>query len=204
VCRRVYLLSRPTRRPADAYPSRGNRARVPDASPVEVAVKRTIFSSVLVASPLFLIGCSSSYVVSSSPDGDPSFNTFNTDTYDRSVVVVFRDHRELDARNIVASTDSTCFLNETTGSTTVVPTHTVKEVIFRSHGAGFVDGLLWGGGFGAILGAVGGLASGEGGGGAVFVAVAVGASTGLIGGLVGLGIGHRYEYQFPATNSAKK
>jgi hypothetical protein len=36
------------------------------------------------------------------------------------------------------------------------------------------------------------------------MAVAVGASTGLIGGLVGLGIGHRYEYQFAATNSAKK
>lgn len=171
-------------------------------------MKRTIVSSGLVASLLLSIGCSSSYVVSSSPESDPSFDTFNTNMYDRSLVVVFQDDRELDARSIVASADSTRFLNETTDSITVVPTHTINKVVLRSHGGGFVDGLLWGGGIGAVLGVIAGLSAGEGDphrfGYAVVGAVAVGASTGLIGGLIGLGIGHRYEYQFPATDSAKK
>jgi hypothetical protein len=172
---------------------------------VEVGVKRTILSSVLVASPLFLFGCSSSYLVSSSPEGDPSFNTFNTDASDRRVVIVFHYGRELDALGIVASTDSTRFLNTATHSLTVVPTHTIKKVVFRSNGAGFVDGFLWGGGIGAVLGTVGAsTGSSIPAGFGPMVAVAAGASAGLICGLIGLGIGHSYEYRFPAADSTRK
>jgi len=160
------------------------------------------------------IGCSSSYEVSSSPDAETSFDTFNVDAYDRSGTIVFQDGRELDARNIIASTDSTRFLNEKTDAITVVPTHTIKEVVFTSHGVGFLDGLEWGAGIGAVTGVTLGLLGSRSGNGAWGSDVAgismgfgaIGAAVGgVIGGIWGGIAGHSYENQFPAsTDSTKK
>jgi hypothetical protein len=159
-------------------------------------VKREIVSCVLVASLLFSIGCSSSYVVSSSPNADPSFDTFNVDARDRSGAIVFQDGRKLDARNIITAPDSIRFLNEKTNAITVVPTHTVKKVVFKNHGVGALYGL----GIGALVGAaiilviVSGPNEDEGLVAAYTLAGAAGA--GAIGGVIGLGRGYSYEYQF--------
>jgi hypothetical protein len=170
-------------------------------------MKRTILSSVLAASLWFLVGCSSSYRVSSSPNSDASFNTFNAKAYDRSVVIVFHDGRECAARNIIASADSTRFLNETTDAMAVVPTHTIKKVIFTNHLVGLLEGLGWGAGIGAasaglaaLLGAFGEDVDAA----SVFSVIGAAAAGGAFGGgIIGVIIGHDYEFLFPTgLNSA--
>ncbi len=166
-----------------------------------------VVSCVLLVSLLFSIGCSSSYEVSSSPDADPSFNTFNVDAYDRSGTIVFQDGRELGARNIMVSKDSTRFLNENTNATTVVPTFTIQKVVFKKRFAGFLEGF-WMGALVGVPAGVGlvvfGMPEGEGESyviAAVFVGGLVG---GLIGGISGFVIGHSYEYQFPTSADSTK
>ena len=44
------------------------------------------------------------------PHADFSFNTVNVNGHDRVATIVFQDGRELEARNITASPDSTRFL----------------------------------------------------------------------------------------------
>jgi hypothetical protein len=154
------------------------------------------------------MGCSSSYVVSSSQNADKSFSTFNADAYDRSGFVVFQDGTELDAKNIVASTDSTRFVNEKTNETTVVPTHTIKKAVFKNRGVGFLEGF----GFGALAGvptgvclAVFGFPKGE---LETSEVIGIGLMGGLLGGLMGgipgFVIGHSYEYTFPIGEESTK
>ena len=169
---------------------------------------REVFSCILVVFVLSCIGCGSSYEVSSSPDSDRSFSTFSVEAYDRSGTIVFQDERAIDVRNIVASRDSTRFLNETTGATIVVPTSTIRKVIFTSHGVGFLEGFGWGAGTGVVSGATlgfiatNGHTSSENFGGADDVEVILGlaglggAAGGLIGGIWGVAAGHSYEYRF--------
>jgi hypothetical protein len=168
-----------------------------------------VVSGVLPAFLVFLIGCSSSYDVSSSPDADSSFNAFNEEASERSGTIVFRKNSEVEARNMSASPDSTRFLNAATDSITVVPTHTVKKVVVTNHGAGFVDGLVWG----AIVGSVtvAAICAADGGqsiqlkpGGVIFLSLFGGAVGGAIGGVCGVIAGHSYEYQFPASAESTK
>lgn len=170
---------------------------------------RKMVSSVLVASLLFSIGCSSSYVVSSSPNVDKSFSTFNADAYDRSGFIVFQDGTDLDARNIVASTDSTRFLNEKTNATTVVPTLTIQKVVFKERFAGFLEGCWIGAlvgvpagvGFGILAVPKGELQAPD----AILIGFVGGLVGGLIGGISGFVIGHSYEYQFvTSADNTKK
>jgi hypothetical protein len=162
----------------------------------EVIVKRELVSCVLVASLLLSIGCSSSYVVSSPPNADPSFDTFNVDARDRSGAIVFQDGRKVGARNIMAAPDSIRFLNEKTNAITVVPTYTVKKVVFKKHAVG----ALYGVGIGALVGAaiILVMASGPNEDKSVVAdyTLAGAAGAGAIGGVFGLAIGHSYEYQF--------
>jgi len=162
-----------------------------------------VVSCVLLVSLLFWIGCSSSYEVSSSPNTDPSFKTFNVEAHDRRATIVFQDGRELDARNIVASPDSTRFLNETTDVTTVVPTHTIKKVVLANHGVGFLEGFGWGALIGSatasvLLAASPGVEIDD---DSVVWAVLLfgGVPGGVIGGIWGGIAGHTYEYQFPTS-----
>jgi hypothetical protein len=151
------------------------------------------------------VGCSSSYDVSSSPNADKSFSTFNTDAYDKSGVIVFQDDREMDARSIVASTDSTRFLNVATDSITVVPTHAVKRVVFKNR---LIGSLEWAGIGAVVLGGIGLMVSADNvdasGVGAVYAVLGAPAGA-VIGGIGGVIAGHRYKYQFPpSVDSAKK
>ena len=90
-----------------------------------------VISGVLVFCSIQL-GCSSSYEVSLSANADPSFNTFNVEASERSATILFQDGGELDVRNIIASPDSTRFLNARTNEITVVPTRAIKTVVLTS------------------------------------------------------------------------
>jgi hypothetical protein len=172
-----------------------------------------VMCSVLVFC-ILQVGCSSSYEVSSSPIAGPSFNSFNVEANDRSATVLFRDGRELDVRNIMASPDSTRFLNEKTNSATVVPTHTIKKVVITNHGVGFLEGVGWGAGIGIVSGATLGLIgstskySGSTGEDVAWATLTLGAIGGAVGGFIG-GIwgvvaGHSYEYEFPLTKGREQ
>jgi hypothetical protein len=100
--------------------------------------------SVLLSFCILQMGCSSSYVVSSAPNAGPSFSAFNADAEGRSGTIEFQDGRTVDAQNIIASPDSTLFVNGETGAIAVVPTHTVKEVVFTNHFTGFLEGFAYG------------------------------------------------------------
>jgi hypothetical protein len=167
-----------------------------------------VTSCVLLLSLLFSIGCSSSYEVSSSPNADSSFNAFNVEASDRSATIVFQDGRELGVRDIIASPDSTCFLNEKTDAITVVPTHTIQKVVFKKRFAGFLEGF-WIGALVGVPAGVGlvvfGMPKGEGESNVIAAVFVGGLVGGLIGGISGFVIGHSYEYQFPVSvDSTKK
>lgn len=157
-----------------------------------------IVSGVLVFC-IIQMGCSSSYVVSSSPNADLSFSTFNTDTEGGTGTVVFHDDREVEARNIVASPDSIRFLNAATDAMTVVPTHTVKRVVFKNRVIGFLEwagiGAVVCGGVGLSLSANNKNASGVG----AAYAILGGPVGAVIGGVAGVVAGHNYRYEFPLT-----
>jgi hypothetical protein len=165
-------------------------------------------SCVLLVSLLFSIGCSSSYEVSSSPTADSSLNAFNVEASERSGIIVFQDGRELNVSNIIASPDSTRFLNEKTGERTVVPTHTIRTVVITNHGVGLREGFGWGALVGtvtasALLAASGAEIDSD----SVVWAVLLfgGVPGGVVGGIWGVIAGHSYEYQFPASvDSTKK
>ncbi|HTP12269.1 MAG TPA: hypothetical protein VMM37_01525 [Bacteroidota bacterium] len=140
------------------------------------------------------VGCSSSSAVS-------SFDGFNADAEGRDATIVFRDGRELDVQNVLALPDSTHFWNEKTHAVTVVPTHTIKNVVLTNHFVGFLEGVGFGaiGGVAAILAMGGGTSQehGFGAGADVFTMILAGAAAGgLIGGIPGVIIGHSYEYEF--------
>jgi len=127
---------------------------------------------------------------------------------------MFQDGRELDARNIMASQDSTRFLNEKTEAASVVPTHTIKKVVVTNHGVGFLEGLGWGAGIGIVSGATLGLIgstskySGSTGEDVAWATLTLGAVGGAVGGFIG-GIwgviaGHSYEYEFPLTKGREQ
>jgi hypothetical protein len=161
-----------------------------------------VLSCVLLMPLLLSIGCSTSYEVTSSADADPSLKSFNVEANDRIARIVFLDRSELDARNIIASADSTRFQKDTTDAITVVPTHTIKKVIFTDHGVGFLEGFGWGAGIGVVTFATLALVNGEGFAGAdllsttLFFAAVGGAGGGVVGGIIGVSVGHSYEYQF--------
>jgi hypothetical protein len=171
---------------------------------VEDTVERDIISCVLVGSLLFATGCSSSYEVSSASDAEKSFSTFNADVQNRSGVIVCQDDRELDATNIVASPDSTRFVNEQDATITIVPTATVKRVVFKNRLIGFLEwagiGALVCGGIGIALSSSNQDASGVG----ASYAIMGGPVGVVIGGIGGVIAGHRYRYNFPIAKRSER
>jgi hypothetical protein len=144
-------------------------------------------------------GCSSSFDVSSSPNADPSYTSFNVDAYGRSGMVLFRSGRKLGARNIVASPDSTRFVNDRTDAMAVVPTQSIEKVVFRNRWTGFLEGF----GLGALAGASTVLALRGADHTVLFTAIGAGAG-GLIVGILGMISGHSYEYSFMSSADSLK
>jgi hypothetical protein len=147
------------------------------------------------------MGCSSSSVVS-------SFEAFNADAEGRSGTIVFQDGRKLDVHNILAFPDSTHFLNEGTSAVFVVPTRTIKNVVFTDRGIGFLEGF----GFGALAGsltvlAISAASPAKGGEFSgvdylLFFMLIGGGAGGVVGGIPGLIIGHSHEFQFVTSEES--
>jgi hypothetical protein len=193
--RRGKLTDKPRRR--DAQNGMTNKIEEDDIR----TMKKTIVSCVLVGFFSFCIGCSSSYMVSSSPGAEESFPTFNADAKGKRATVVLRDVRQLFAKDVIAGPDSTSFLNVTAGVRIVLPTHEIDKIVFANSGLGFLEGA----GIGLLAGGVGGLAAaaiivGRGAGeeGLAYVILPLFGGGGglLLGGIIGGTRGHSYEYKF--------
>ncbi len=164
-------------------------------------MKKTIVSCVLAGSLLCCIGCSSSYMVSSSPGAEESFSSFNSDAKGKRATIVLRDARRLFAKDVIAGPESTSFLNVTTGVGIVVPTREIEKIGLKIVGLGFLEGA----GIGLLAGGVGGwvVASimvsnqqAESGLAYGILGLAGGGGGLLLGGIIGSAIGHTYEYTF--------
>jgi hypothetical protein len=173
-------------------------------------INRRTVAGVLFGILVLSSGCSSSYQVSSSSNADPSFETFNVEAYNRSGTVVFHDGKEPDARNIVASPDSTRFVMEPFHEMTAVSTRTIKKIVFTNHGIGLLEGFGWGALGGAVTVLAIFAASPNPGSElsepwivAAFTAVGAGVG-GVIGGIPGVIMGHSYEYNFATDADSTK
>ena len=79
-----------------------------------------------------LIGCSSSYIVSSTPhDDELSFSKLNAETKNKSATIVFQDDSKLDCQEVLSAADSTSWLEPTTGARAAVPTFKIKKIFLR-------------------------------------------------------------------------
>jgi hypothetical protein len=168
-------------------------------------MNRTLLSCILFGFLATCSGCTSSYEVSSSPLSDHSFDTFNAEVFGRSGNIIFRDNSELDGSDILAFQDSTRFTNEKTDVRAVVPTATIRKIVFTSHSSGLLQGLKWGvisGAAAGLLGAAVGYPFMKGGGEipreVIFIFLpALGVGGGLIfGPIIGGIIGDTEEYRF--------
>jgi len=173
-------------------------------------MNRYAASSVCAVLAGCLFGCGSTYQVRSEPGAEESLNAFNIDAYDRSGTIALEDGREVDARNVRVTPDSTYFMGGKSRAAAVVPFRSVRTVVFKNHVIGFLEGF----GIGAFLGAGVGLALGSSSKGgahsgleidAAGIALIFGAAGALLGGVPGSLIGHSYEYQFvPSVGDARK
>lgn len=150
------------------------------------------------------MGCSSSFMVSSSVSAGGSSRTFrveangerDTMVFGRATIV-FQDNGKVDAQDVMAAPDSTSFLNVTTGLRSVVPTDTIEKIVSTDRFFGFLEGwgigLLAGAGAGLLAAAIAGGSNAYGFVGLIIVGVCAG---GLVGIPTGLILGHTYEYKF--------
>ncbi len=165
-------------------------------------VVETMRTTVLV---LFLAiaqpGCTSSYIVSSTPhDEDVSFSNFNALAKNRSARVILQDSTILHAQEMMVEQDSVYFLDEHSGGRTVMPTLSIKKIVFRNR----ILGLLEGAGFGVLAGGAAGLLAAVVTGphpaeeGLVYIGGPLlgGAAGLLIGPMYGVIKGHNDEYEF--------
>lgn len=121
---------------------------------------------------------------------------------------MFQDGRALGARNVIASSDSTLFLDPTTAAVRTVSTRTIKKVIFTNRGKGFLEGFGVGAAVGTVVTLVFYAIFGDqielDPGGVVAVGVAGALAGGAIGGITGLIIGHTNEYSFVTSADSTK
>lgn len=154
------------------------------------------------------IGCGSSYIVSSSSNGERlSFSEFNAAAGREKAKIVFQDDSSLYCQEIVAEPDSTSWLDPTSGIRAAVPTHSIKKIVFTNRIRGALEGagigLLAGGGAGFLIGsAIEPPDSKWKGFVTVYFSLSGGGVGLLIGTLVGVAEGHIYEYKF--ANQSEK
>jgi hypothetical protein len=153
------------------------------------------------------VGCSSSYIVSSTPQDEyVSLSNFNTLVKDRSARIVFQDGTTLYAQEVIAEQDSVYILDENTGRRVVMPALKIKKIVLRNRGLGLLEGagigVLAGGATGLLAAVVTGPHRAEQGWAYIVDPIVGGAAGLLIGPIYGVIKGHNYEYQF--TGQSKK
>jgi len=151
-----------------------------------------------------VVGCGSSYMVSSSSNGERlSFSEFNAAVENEKAEIVFQDSTSLHVQQVRAEPDSTSWLDPIIGARDAVPTYKIKKIILTNKTRGFLEGAGIGflsGGAPGLLAAVGYVAASphdEFAGIAYVAFPAMGGGAGLLSGIiVGAINGHTYEYEF--------
>ncbi|MDO8549447.1 MAG: hypothetical protein Q7S39_04740 [Ignavibacteria bacterium] len=148
------------------------------------------------------IGCSSSYIISSSPQDDRlSFSEFNAAAEFEKAQIVFQDDSTLYVQGVLAEPDSTSWLHPTTGARVTVPTYKIKKIVLTNRTLGALEGagigLLSGGGAGLLTAAIWVGSPEDLEGLAYIILPAIGGGAGLLTGtIIGVVGGHTHEYEF--------
>ena len=154
----------------------------------------------------FLMGCSTSYIVTKNGEGDDekSYKEFNREIKSENVVIEFTKGLETGGMNIHVDTNFAKWHDLKLKETQSVPTGLLKTVVRQNRFLGVLEGIglgvLAGGALGLLLGfKIFGddVYSGETGGVAAFVMLVSGGMVGgLVGAISGSINGHKYEYKF--------
>ena len=158
----------------------------------------------------FLIGCSSSYTVSSTgkPNAEYGYQEMNEELNGRQVKIDLKDRMDISAREVNISDDSVSWVDVSTADKTKVAMGQLRRISFKNHFVGGMEGLGFGlvgaGGLGALVGQIAVGNDGEWGSGAgAFFGLILGGGAGTIVGLTsGLIVGHSYKYEFPKTEQS--
>jgi len=163
--------------------------------------------TILFSLAIFLCGCSSSYLVSSTgkPDADYSYQEMNEELKGEDVKIELKDGMNIFAKDVKISDDSMSWVNQETDEESRASLLDINKIIMKSHGTGALEGtgfgLVGGGGLGALVGQIivgnhGAWGTGAG----VFFGSIIGGGIGIIvGPITGLIIGHSYNYEFQTT-----
>ena len=164
--------------------------------------------TILFGLAIFLCGCSSSYLVSSTgkPDAEYSYQEMNEKLKGWDVKIELKDGSDISAKDVKISDDSVSWVDQETNEESKASILEINKIVMESssigalEGAGF--GLVVGGGLGFLFGLtqddLGTVSSGQ--TPAEDVYLVLGGGTGLIvGSITGAIIGHSYNYEFPTT-----
>jgi len=166
--------------------------------------------TILFGLAIFLCGCSSSYLVSSTgkPDAKYSYHEMNEELKGQDVEIELKDGRDISAKDVKISDDTVSWVDQQTDQAFKASILEINKIVMKSssigalEGAGF--GLVGGGGLGALVGQIivgnhGAWGTGAG----VFFGSIIGGGIGIIvGPITGLIIGHSYNYEFPTAEQS--
>ena len=162
--------------------------------------------TILFGLTIFLCGCSSSYLVSSTgkPEAEYSYQEMNKKLRGQDVKIELKDGSDISAMDVKISADSVSWIDQETDEESKASILEINKIVMESssigalEGAGF--GLVAGGGLGLLWGinqedseiAPPGI-----------VGPIIGGGTGLIvGSITGAIIGHSYNYKFPTAGQS--
>jgi hypothetical protein len=162
--------------------------------------------AILFGLAIFLCGCSSTYLVSSTgkPNAEYSYQEMNEKLKEWDVKIKLKDGSDISAKDVKVSDDSVSWVNQETNAESKASILEINKIVINSssigalEGAGF--GLVVGGGVGLIWGInqedTGEIPMGV-------VGPIIGGGTGLIvGSITGAIIGHSYNYVFPTAEQS--
>jgi len=167
--------------------------------------------TILFGLSIFLCGCSSSYLVSSTgkPDAEYSYREMNEKLKGWDVKIELKDGSDISAKDVNISDNSVSWVDQETNIEFKTSIRDINKIVMESssigalEGAGF--GLVGGAGLGLLVGMtqedIGTVSSGQ--IAAESVGLVLGGGTGLIvGSITGAIIGHSYNYEFPTSEQS--
>ena len=162
-------------------------------------------TTILFGLAIFLCGCSSSYLVSSTgmPDAQYSYREMNEELKGRDVKIEIKNLRYISAKEVKISDDSVSWVDQRTNQKFKASIRQLDKIVVKNHFLGALEGL----GLGLVGGAGAGAAalsstnfSGPPGWYVgLILGGPVGGGTGLI---IGAIKGHSYNYEFPTTEQS--
>ena len=162
-------------------------------------------TTILFSLAIFLCGCSTSYLVSSNgrPDAEYSYRDMNEKLHGRDVKIELKDGREISAKEVRISEDFVTWIDRRTDEKSKASIRQLDKLVMKNHFLASLEGLGFGliGGVGvfAVLLGINGRGGHESEVGILPAFMILGGAGGGIGLITGTIIGHRFYYEFPAT-----